>query len=88
MIDALEVSDAAKRRIGEGAFAVKGVQDDAFEQVAERKVMVFRQGLKNFEQPFFDADAGLDALDEQARLGWGAWFGWSFGFHGFGAEAF
>ena len=61
--------NAAEGSGGEGAFAVKGVEDDAFEEVSEGKVVVIGEGFEDFEEAFFDADAGLDALDGVGSLG-------------------
>jgi hypothetical protein len=44
------------------------VEDDSLEQVAERHVVKFGEGLQYFEQALFDADAGLDPFDEQAAV--------------------
>ena len=40
VVELLEVSDALERGHAEGAFAIEGVEHDAFEEVAEREVMV------------------------------------------------
>ena len=36
---------------------------NALEDVAERHVVIFAEGFQDFEDSFFDAYAGLDALD-------------------------
>ena len=68
VVKLLEVADALKRGRSEGAFAFKGVEDDAFEEVAEGEVMVLGEGFQDFEDAFFHADAGLDSLDLELML--------------------
>jgi hypothetical protein len=41
------------------------MKHDTFEQVAEGHIVIFGERLEHFEQAFFHADAGLDALDEK-----------------------
>jgi hypothetical protein len=45
------------------------VQDNAFQQVAKRHVSQLRQGLQDFEQAFFDSNAGLDTLNFYEAFG-------------------
>ena len=42
------------------------MQHDPFKQVTEGHVVVFGEGLEDFQQAFFHAHAGLHALDFQA----------------------
>lgn len=59
----------------EGGFAFEGMKDDAFEEVAEGHVFLLRDSFEDFEEAFFDADAGLDALDfDQGGFGVGHWY--------------
>src|SRR5262249_44940365 len=46
---------------------VERVQDHALEQVPERHVVIFGEPLEHLEEPLFDLDAGLHALDFEAR---------------------
>jgi len=55
-------------RRAEGSLAVEGVEHDAFEQVPQGHVVIFREGLENFKEAFFHADASLDAFDEELRF--------------------
>ena len=68
-VELLQVTNASERFWLERSLAVEGVQNDAFEQVTQGHVVILGESLKNFEEPFFHADAGLDALDEKL------WFG-------------
>ena len=43
--------------------ALEGMQDDAFEQVADVEVVIFSDPLENLEDALLDPDAGLDALN-------------------------
>jgi hypothetical protein len=40
------------------------MEDDAFEQVAEREIVVVGERLQRLQQALFEAHAGLDAFDE------------------------
>ena len=63
-VDFAELFDLAEGVFAEGSFAFEGVQHDAFEKVSEAEVFEFGDGFQDFEQVFLDADAGLNALDE------------------------
>src|SRR5664279_2357070 len=52
-----------KRRL-----ALKGVQHDSLQQIAEREVLQLGQSLEHLEQAFLHADAGLDAFDDEATM--------------------
>lgn len=60
----MRLSDGAERSL-----AVKDVEHDALEQVAQGHIVIFRQGLENLEEALLHADAGLDALDHELRFG-------------------
>src|ERR1700691_6338422 len=62
----LEISNAPERLGPEGDLAVKGVQHDAFEQVTQCDVFVFRKRLQHFQQAFLHADPGLNAFYNKA----------------------
>ena len=62
VVDLPEFSNQLERIAAECTLAVKGVQDDALEQIAQRHVVIFRQPLHHLQQPFLDADSGLNAL--------------------------
>src|SRR5580704_1255556 len=52
----------AKRRL-----AIEGVEHDPFQQVAQRHIVIFGEGLENFEEALLHANTGLNALDEEFR---------------------
>lgn len=62
-IELFELLDFLQGFRGERGFAFEGVQDDAFEEVAEGHVLLLGDGFEDFEEALFDADAGLDAFD-------------------------
>ena len=64
----VELFDSLHRFGAEWSFALKGMQDDAFQQVAQAAILIFRQRLQNFEDPLLHAHTGLNALDLQSRL--------------------
>jgi hypothetical protein len=66
--DPLQLSHFGEGRLGKRRLALEGVQDDALEQVAEGKIERIRQRLEHLQHPLFDADAGLDALDDHGCL--------------------
>ena len=61
--------DALERGRSKRAFAIEGVEDHAFEEVAEGEVMVLGEGFEHLQDAFFHSDAGLDSLDFQFRFG-------------------
>ncbi len=46
------------------AFSVEGVEDDAFEEIAESQVVVIGEGAEDFQEAFLHTDAGLHAFDK------------------------
>jgi len=58
-----ELLDFLQRAGGERGFAFEGVKDNAFEEIAKGHVLHFRYGFEDFEEPLFEAHAGLHALD-------------------------
>src|ERR1700675_4124941 len=67
-IDHIPVANALGGWPTEGSLAVEGVEHYAFEQVTQGHVVIFGEGLENFEKTFFHADAGLNALDKELRF--------------------
>ena len=65
MIKLLEISDSLKRGRSERALSLEDMEDDAFEEVAEREVMVLGKRLEHFQDALFHSDARLDALNLQ-----------------------
>jgi len=68
LVELFQIANAFERDWAERGLAVEGVEDDAFEEVAESHVVIFGEGFEDFEDSFFHADAGLDALDEQLGI--------------------
>lgn len=67
-VKALEFADALERFALEGAFAVEGVKNYAFEEIAESEIVILGECLEDFEEALFHADAGLDALNRVASV--------------------
>jgi hypothetical protein len=68
MINLFEFGYELEGFADERGFAFEGVQHDAFDEVAEGKVVIFGEGFHDFEDALFDADAGLDAFNYIRRL--------------------
>src|SRR5262249_26370152 len=66
-VHVFQLLDPAQRFATEGTFALKGMQDNALNQIAEGNIMVFRHGFEDFEQPLLHAQPGLGALDDDRR---------------------
>ena len=63
-VDRIELLDLLKRLRREGrCFALEGVQNDSFQQVAQGHFLQFGDGFEHLQQAFFHPHAGLDALD-------------------------
>jgi len=67
-IELLEFPNATKGIFLEGKLPIKGVQDDAFEQISERYVTQLGKTLQDFQQSLFHAHTGLHAFDKVTRL--------------------
>lgn len=63
-VERLELLNFLEGAFAEGGLALKGMKDDALEQIAERKVFEFSDGFEDFQHALFDSDAGLNALDD------------------------
>src|SRR5271166_336211 len=48
IVELLQFANAFERSRAEGSLSVEGMKDDAFEHVAERHVVIFGKGFKNF----------------------------------------
>ena len=68
MVDLFQISNEFERFIPEWRLAFKGMQDDAFNKVAEREVMILGQRFHNLQNSFFNPDARLDAFDSMGFL--------------------
>jgi len=62
-VEFFELLDFFQGLLGERGFAFEGVEDNAFEQIAEGEVLLLSDRFKDLEDAFFDADAGLYAFD-------------------------
>ena len=62
-IEGLELFDLFQGLRREGRFAFEGVEDDAFDEIAEGHVFLLGDCFEDLEHTFFEANAGLDALD-------------------------
>lgn len=67
-VELLQLLDALARRLLKRGSAVKGVQDDAFEQVAQTQIVKFGKRLEHFEQTLLHSHTGLDALDHKVLV--------------------
>ena len=63
MVNALQTGYQFQALRAKGAFAVEGMQNDAFNQVSKRYVVVFGQRLQDFQNSFLHANTGLNSFD-------------------------
>src|SRR5580704_463487 len=68
IVEAFQFLNALEGGGVERRFPVKGMQHDAFEKVAESHIVIFGEGLQDFQQAFFHANAGLDAFDQELLI--------------------
>ena len=47
----------------ERALSIEGMQNNAFQKIAERQVVIVGKGSQNFQEPLLHAHARLDALN-------------------------
>src|ERR1700733_14753522 len=62
-VDLSQFRNLGQSFFGKGRLALKGVQDDSLEQVAERQVFELRQRLQYFQQTLFYSNARLHAFN-------------------------
>jgi hypothetical protein len=67
-VDSLELIYLLEGIPGKRGFTFESVKHDPFEEIAEGHVFQLGNGLEDFEQPFFEANTGLNALDIDMRL--------------------
>src|SRR3979411_415595 len=67
-VELLQFPDAVERSAAERGLAIEGMQDDAFEYVAERHVVILGKAFQDFENALLHPDTGLDALNEKFRI--------------------
>src|ERR1700686_1614931 len=68
VVELLQLAYAFQRGSAEWGLAVEGVQHDAFQNVAQRHVVVLGKSFQNFQDSFFDPHSGLHALDEKLGI--------------------
>src|SRR5215468_8924185 len=61
-VDLLQVGDPPQRLLAERALPLEGVEDDPFQENAQRQVIQLRQRLQHLHQPFFHPYTGLHPL--------------------------
>src|ERR1700746_2844590 len=62
-VDSLELFDFLQGIPGKRGFTFKSVKHDSFEQISEGHIFELGDSLEDFEQPFFETNAGLNAFD-------------------------
>src|SRR5437016_12141293 len=63
-VDSFQVDYALTRFGAERMLAIKRVQDDSLQQIAERHVVIFGQAFQDLEQAFLKANTGLNSLNQ------------------------
>ncbi len=66
-VDSFELFDFFQGIPGKRGFTLKTMKHDSLEQISERHIFELGDGFEDFEQPFFEANAGLDAFDFDVR---------------------
>jgi Raf kinase inhibitor-like YbhB/YbcL family protein len=67
-VELLQLLDAPPRRLLERCLAVKSVQYDAFQQVAQGQIVKFGQCLEHLEESLLDAHSGLHSLHDELLM--------------------
>ena len=65
IVKTLQLLNTLERGWAERRLPVESVKNDAFQEVAQRHVVILGESLQDFEQAFLHPDAGLNALDKQ-----------------------
>jgi hypothetical protein len=68
-VDLAQARDAREALLAERRLALEGVEDNALEEVAEGDVVELGEAFEDLEEALFEADAGLDALDDELGRG-------------------
>ena len=63
LVDSFQVGYALTRLGAERMLAIKCVENDSLQQIAECHVMIFGQAFQDLEQAFLKANSGLNALN-------------------------
>jgi len=63
-VEPLEVVNAFEGFFAKWNLSIEGMKHNAFEQITQRHVVIFGQGLKHFEKPLFHPDTGLHTFDK------------------------
>src|SRR5438128_11861165 len=64
LVDSFQVGYALPRLGAERMPAIKRVQHDSLQQIAERHVVIFGQSFQDLEQALFKANPGLNSLNQ------------------------
>src|SRR5881296_1486015 len=64
LVDSFQVGYALTRLGAERMPAIKRVQHDSLQQIAERHVVIFGQAFQDLEQTFLKANPGLNSLNQ------------------------
>src|SRR2546422_4978085 len=64
LVDSFQVGYALTRLGAERMLAIKRVQHDSLQQIAERHVVIFSQAFQDLEQTFLKANPGLNSLNQ------------------------
>src|SRR5690348_12425086 len=73
-IDCFQLCDASKGFLAKGMFALECVQNDPFEEITQRDVIIFSQRFEDFHQILLHARANLHPLNGNDLLMRLAWF--------------
>jgi hypothetical protein len=61
----LQILDALSGTGAEGVLAIKGVEHNPLQKIAQRHIVILGQSFKDFNEPLFHADSGLNTLDNE-----------------------
>ncbi len=67
-VKSLQLFDPFDRFLAERSLAVKGVENDSFQKVAQGQIVVLGKRFKYFEQALFNAHAGLHAFNRDLSV--------------------
>src|SRR5689334_10818954 len=66
-VNLLQLRDFPESRGAERRLPLERVEQDSFEQIAERQVQEIGEGLRHLEDLLLEPDSRLDALDRPSR---------------------
>src|SRR4051812_34799581 len=73
-IDRFQLCDTSERFLAKGMFALECVQNDPFEEITQRDVIIFCQRFEDFHQLLLHARANLHPFNGKDLLMRTAWF--------------